>query len=468
MLLQQEIIKILQESKTPLGPSAISEKLNKQKNLTHYHLKKMVDEGTVTSSENGKYSINKDKMEIIRELGDEILHLLSSKEYHPEELQQKVGHDENLIISAIGILELQGFIKEGQISLAERGGIPRKGLTIYDTNYCRASTYTPTYLGYSKIGFCPVCREKLDIYETVVVAFFKSFDLFRSHTSAVKIHSKCLTDSKSYEMTYGICEKSIFCYHCGLPLSPKMLPKRSITFELIIDYFLGIELESIRLLDELRQSWKVPLDIPILGEKFSLTPQNLTIEKVYNNLEIKIPNWVSERLKKDESDPEKVYYKDISWEISNDLQFKFEKDISQLNNAENFIRLLMKYRDDFPKEYDVNSRIKDVWAASQEIKKKYEIRIQENYEKLLGPQSSLYSCIDWVFDVENYDFDKVRSDQQYKWGDSPIFSQTLGIKCRDNYYHPYCAEKLGLTKDHCNDKNSKGGENVGEKIRNDR
>ncbi len=120
--------------------------------------------------------------------------------------------------------------------------------------------------------------------------------------------------------------------------------------------------------------------------------------------------------------------------------------------------VLVKYRADCPKDYDVNSRIKELWTASQSIKKIYDKNIRENYQKLLEPESNLYSCIDWAFDVENYDFDKVRSDYPYEWCDSPFFSQTLAVKCGDNYFHPYCAKKLGLNKNHCNDKNSKGGE----------
>lgn len=457
--LQQKIRKILQESAEPLGPSAIAKKLGLERNRIHHHLKKLKEDGFLISSDKGKYSINKDVMEIIRDLEEKILHLLALKEYYPKELKQKLGYDESKIISAIGLLELDGLIKEGQKSLAKRGGIPRKGLTVNVTDYCRASTYILTYLGYSKIGFCPICKEKLNVYEMVVVSFFRSSYDFRPQPwVSVKIHSKCLPDSKAYEMIYGKYETSMFCYHCGLPLSPKTLPKHPITYKSVKDHFFGFELESIRLLEGLRQSWIVPLDIHIPGVKFSTTPQNSTIEKVYNKLEIKIPDWVSVRLKKDESDPENVYYKDISWEISEDLQFKLDKDISELKNAENFLRILIKYRADCPKDYDVNSRIKELWTASQRIKKIYEKNIRENYQKLLEPESNLYSCIDWAFDVENYDFDKVRSDYPYEWDDSPFFSQTLAVKCGDNYFHPYCAKKLGLNKDHCNDENSKGGE----------
>ena len=454
---KQEIKEILRDSPEPLGPSAIATKMGKEKNTVHYHLKKLVDDGTVIFHEGGKYSIDKDFMETIRELGDKILHLLSSKEYYPSELQQELGFDESKIKSAIAILEYDGLIKEGQLSLAKRGGIPKKGFTFHVSDYCRNSTYTPTYVGYSKIGFCPICKEKLNTYETVVISSFRpSYHIEPKPWVSVKIHSKCLPNSKAYETAYGKYDLSIFCHHCGLPLSPKTLPKRQMTYESVKDHFFGFELESIRLLEQLKQSWIVPFDIPILRAKFSHNPQNSTIEKVYNELDVKIPDWILERVKNEENNPENDHLNDISQEIFYDLLFMFYEDISELKNAENFIRLLMKYRTDYPEDYDVNSRIRDVWIASQATKQRYENNIRENYKKLLGSESNLYSDIDWAFDVDDYDFDKVRSDTICDH--LPNFSQILAVKYGDNYFHPYCAEKLGLNNNHCNDKNSIGGE----------
>ena len=460
--LQQRIRRILQDSAKPLGPAAIAEKIGVERNKAYYHLKILKENGLIISPEDGKYSINKDKMEIIREIEDNILHLLSSKEYYPRELQQELGQDESKIISAIGLLESDGLIKEGQISLAKRGGIPRKGLTVNVTDYCRNSTYALTHLGYSKIGFCPVCKDELNVYENVVVVFFKTYYNFSLQPwVSVRIHSKCLPNSKAYEMTYGKYDTSLFCSHCGLPLSPKILPKCPITYKIINDYFLGVELESIRLLENLEKSWIVPLPIPIDGVKFGTSPDNSTIEKVYKKIGVNIPEWLAEIIKADENDPEKVSFEKISWKISNDFHFIFHEDISTLENAENFLKLLTKYSVNFPDDYNVDSRIREVWTAAQKIKEIYVKNVRESYEKLLGPEANLYSFIDWAFDVENYDFDRVRSDYTYEMDDSPVFSQIFAIKCGNDYFHPYCADKLGLNENHCNDTNSKGGENSG-------
>lgn len=461
--LQQNIQKILQESSYPLGPSKIGEKLGlskeRSKGKIHYNLKKLVEKEIVVCSEEGKYSINKDKLEIIRVLENEILNLLSVKEYYPKELAEELGQDERTIIGAISFLELYGLIKEGDISLKKRGGIPKKGFTCYVTDYCRASTYTPTHIGYSKIDFCPVCKEKLNDYETIVIAFFKHpDDVQQKPWISTRIHSKCLPDSKAYEIAYGRYESSMFCYRCGLPLTSKMLPDYPITYELLKDHFFGFELKSIQLFEALRQSWIVDLNIPFLKKTISISPQNSTIKKVYNKVEVEIPEWLNERINKDENNSEMTPFGEICHEISNDMMFTFDGDISKLETAEKFQKLLIKYCAFFPEEYEVNARIKEIWTAAQAIKKTYVENIQNSYEKLLGPEASVYSCIDEVFDSESYDFDKVRSNHICDLTDSPTFTHTFAIKCGAKYFHPYCADKLGLNDNHCNDNNSKGGE----------
>ena len=228
--LRQKILQILQESTKPLGPAAIGDKLGIERNKVYYHLKKLKDNDLIISPEEGKYSINKGEMEIIREIKDKILHLLSSKEYYPKELQQELSYAESKILSAIHLLESDGLIKEGQTSLEKRGGIPRKGLVSNVSDYLWNSTFTPTYLGYSKIGFCPICKNELNDYEKVVVILSqRSYLLGPKAWVSVKIHSKCLPNSKAYEITYGKYDTSMFCSHCGLPLSPKTLPKYSVT-----------------------------------------------------------------------------------------------------------------------------------------------------------------------------------------------------------------------------------------------
>lgn len=463
--LQQEILKILRESSEPIGPAAIAGELRLSKDTKrskiHYHLKILTREGLVFCSEKGKYSIIKEEFEIVKELELKILELLAVKEYYPKELEEELGQDEGRIISAIHLLESYGLIKEGSISLTKRGGLPRKGLTTHVTDYFRDSTYTPTYLGYSKIGLCPICQKKLNNYETVVVAFFRQTNGLRQRPwLSTEIHSKCLPESKAYNTIYGRHKPSMFCYHCGLPLSPKMLPEYSVDYKLLKDHFFSFELKSITLLEELIESWFVPHRVPFEREKHAITPQNSTIRTVYNKLNLEMPEWLDERIKDDENNPEMTPFGEICHEISNDLMFTFDGDLSKLEIAEKFQKLLIKYRSSCPEEYDVNSRIKEIWSAAQEIKKNYLKNIQTSYEKLLGPEANLYSHIDWAFDPDDYDFDKAalssRNDRDFTF----ILAQTFAIKCGNRYYHPYCADKLGLNDSHCNDNKSKGGEGI--------
>lgn len=455
--LQQDIQKILKESSEPLGPAAIANELglsrDRHKSKIHYNLTKLKEKGIVICLEGGKYSINKEDLEIIRELEIKILELLAEKEYNPKELEEKLVQDEGKVIGAISRLELDGLIKEGDISLTKRGGLPRKGPTVYVTDYYRASTYTPTHLGYSKIGLCPICKKKLNDYETIVVAFFRQINDFRQRPwLSTEIHSKCLPKSKAYDMVYSKHKQSMFCYHCGLPLSPKMLPEYSIDYGLLKDHFFGFELNSIKLLEELIKSWFVPLDVPFLKEKHAITPQNSTIRKVYNKLDLEMPEWLDERIKNDENNPEMPPFGEICHEISNDLMFTFDGDLSKLEIAEKFQKLLIKYRLSCPEEYNVSSRTKEIWTAAQDIKKNYDENIRISYEKLLGPEANLHTHIDWAFDPDDYDFDKAAlgscNDRNFTF----ILAQTFAIKCGNRYYHPYCADKLGLNDSHCNDK----------------
>lgn len=463
--LEQEIQKILKESSESLGPSDIAGKLGlsreRHRGKIHYHLKILNKKGIINCSGKGKYSINREELEIIRDLELKILELLAVKEYYPKELEEKLGQNGGRVISAIHLLESYGLIKEGNISLTKRGGLPRKGLTTHCDDYFRASTYTPTYIGYSKIGLCPICKKKLNNYEAVVVAFFRQTNGLRQRPwLSTEIHSKCLPESKAYNTIYGRHKPSMFCSHCGLPLSPKMLPEYSVDYKLLKDHFFSFELKSITLLEELIESWLVPARYPFFGERHAITPQNSTIRAVYKKLNLEVPGWLDERIKDDENNPEMAPFGEICHEISNELMFTFDGDLSKLEIAEKFQKLLIKYRSSGPEEYDVNSRTKEIWSAAQAIKKNYLKNIQTSYEKLLGPEANLYSHIDWAFDPDYYDFDKAalsyRNDRDFTF----ILAQTFAIKCRDRYYHPYCADKLGLNDSHCNDNKPKGGEGI--------
>jgi DNA-binding transcriptional ArsR family regulator len=465
--IQQRILKVLRESVKPLGPTEIADNLGLSKETerskVYYNLKKLKNEGLVICSEKGKYSVSKEDLEIIRELQNEILDLLAVKEYYPKELEKELGQDESKIIGAIGTLEFDGLIKEGNISLKKRGYIPKKGFTVYVTDYCRNSTYTPTYLGYSKLGMCPICKEKFSSHDKIITVLFTQKDFIDPIEPkpwiSTQVHSKCSPKSKASENVYGKYDPSMFCHYCGLPLTPKMLLEHSISYKLLEDHFFGFELKSIKLLEELFESWLVPFDYPFAKEKHAVQPTNSTIKEVYNKLNLDMPEWMNERLQNDENNLEMNPYDKICHEIYHNMLFTFDGDLSKLKITENFITLLNKYQSFYPENYDDNYRIKEIWNAAQAIKKSYDKNIQKSYAKLLGPEADVYYHIDWAFDSNDYDFDKTRLGSRYENMPSTL-AQTFTVKCGNRYYHPYCADKLGLNDNHCNDNNSKGGEGV--------
>lgn len=451
------IIGLIENSSTPLREIDIANEVNLQRNLVHHHLKKLVEDKIVLRSEDKRYSINEERLESKWYLSNKILDLLMSKEYSPKELEEKLGANEEEIFYSISLLENEGLIKEGEISLKKRGYIPRKGRTTLVISHFREATYTPTYLGYSRIGYCPVCRKEIGTDEKVVVISFKHSD---SGTTSInpwvstKIHSKCISKSKAYEETYNELESSLVCSYCGLPLTPKILPDIEIGYKKLINHFSGYEFDSIRLLEGIKQSWMVPSSHPRIKEKYVIQPDNSTIKGVYETVKIQIPKWLNDRIENDKSLPpdahENIYYK--FWE---GLIYVFEEDLSVLSNAEKFLKLLSEYRSETPDGYDLSSRSKEIWSAACQIKSNYEKNIQMHYSKLLGPAASVYSCIDWAFDAEDYDFDKIVARGLNFEKTLPSVAQTFAIKHGEEYYHPYCADKLGLNNIHRDEKGPK-------------
>ncbi len=450
---QDKLRKILQESQKPLGPSEIGNVLKKPRNAIQYHLNKLIKKGTVVSN-GGKYSYNKKELEELKGIEEKIIKLLSTTEYSPIGIQQKLGFDESKIFSALYQLEGAGLIKEGPTSLANRGGLIRHRRTTHDTKYCRETKYTLTYLAYSKIGVCPICKEKIRQKDLILTAFFKNtkYNIEPQPWKKVLIHLDCISDSEAYDTVYGKYDGSIFCEYCSLPLSPKMLPRQSITYKSIKCHFSEMELETIGLFEYIIQSCTTPLDfIPTMDRKnrFAIDMGALddsTIEKAYKNFEIEIPDWISERLKNEispkESSPENNNIEPLSWEILIYDGGSLEADLSELRGAEKFIKVLKKYRSDFPADYDTISRIKEIWTAALNIRNENEKNIQRMYEKLLEPAGIIYTYMDEAFGTEQYDFDLQKSDILYN--EFSIFSQTIAFKHGNKLYHPFCAEKLGL------------------------
>ncbi len=455
-----DIIRFLQKSKNPMGPSEIAEKFKEEKklkierNAIHYHLKNLEKNGKIIRKD-GKYSINKPDFEKLKEIEEKIIQLLSIEEYSPIDIQQKLGFDEIEIWSALYHLEIEGLIKEGLTnSISQKWKLIKYRRTTQNQKESRNIKYTLTYIAYSKIGICPVCKDKLKSDEMILTAFFRTnYGLKLQAWKKVLIHLSCLPNSAAYNTIYGKQEEMIFCDYCGLPLSPKMLPQKSITYKLMRDHFYEIELETIRLLEQLILSWTIRSDMPVMLDdisKFSICPHDSTIETVYKNSNMDIPNWISDRFKSNNNNLEtdsaegENLERCISLDISSELILLDQLDLSELNVAEQFIKVLIKYRSDAPEDYDINSRTKDIWTAAKRLKKKYEMNITKMYEALLGPAASIHTYLGEAFGTEQYDFDRQMTYAPYD--ESSIFSQTIAFKHNNKFYHPFCADRLGLKK----------------------
>jgi hypothetical protein len=459
--LRDKIIDLLKNSEKALSAAQIynDPTIQKDRGLVDYHLKVLVKNETVHKSEDKKYSINIEKAEDMRSLSNKILSLLTEKEFSPKEIEMELYYEEGTIFRAISFLETEGFIKEGKESLKKRNYVPRKGRTTLVISHFRESTYTPTYLGYSKIGYCPLCKQKIRNEEVIVVSF-KHSDLGITSVNpwvSIKIHSKCMSKSKAYEETYHEIESSMVCSYCGLPLTPKTLPDIKIGYKQLINYFSEYEFDSIRLLEDIKHSWKVPFSPPGIKDKYKIHPDNSTIKGVYETAQIQMPEWLSDRIEEDKSLPQESY-EYICDKLRECFTAVFEQDLSMLSNAEKFLKLLKEYRSEIPDGYDLNNRSKEIWSTACQIKNNYEQNIQMHYSKLLGPAASVHSCIDWAFDAEDYDFDKIIARGLNFEKTLPPVAQTFAIKHGEGYYHPYCADKLGLNYIHRDEKRVKGGE----------
>ncbi|WP_321416480.1 hypothetical protein [uncultured Methanomethylovorans sp.] len=450
--LRDKILEVIKNSSKPIRAVDIknNDNIKKERNLINYHLQVLVKNKIVHKSEDKKYSIIREELEAIWDLSDKILDLLKLEEYSPKELEKKLCSDEGTIFRAIGFLETEGLIKEGKKSLEKRGYIPRKGRTTLVISHFREATYTPTYLGYSKIGYCPVCREEIDDEEKVIVASFKHSDSGTTNINpwvSTKIHSKCMSKSKAYEETYHEYESSMICSYCGLPLTPKILPAFKIDYKKIMNHFSGYELDSIHLIEGIKQSWKVPFNHPRIKNKYKIRPDNSTIKGVYEKVKIQIPKWLDDKIEIDKNIPQDAR-ENIYYEIWENFIYVFEQDLSMLSNAEKFLKLLIEYRSEIPEGYNLSNRSKEIWGAACQIKSNYENNIQIHYSRLLGPAASVYSCIDWAFNAEDYDFDKVIPKGLSFEKTLPTIAQTFSIKHGEGYYHPYCADKLRLDHIH--------------------
>ncbi|MBR9701898.1 winged helix-turn-helix transcriptional regulator [Candidatus Pacearchaeota archaeon] len=440
--IDKHIMDILRGSEGPLGPTEIAKevagKIGKDSIPTttlYYHLKKLKDEEIIVSKD-GKYASNDlDEIKIkIKEILSKNPEGLSLKEL------QKLGFKKRKIVAALRYLYVDHLVNEIKYVSTEEGAV---------------HNYTLSPFGLSDFGLCPFCNEQLKDSDNVIVSIIAPIGLSPEY-KIVKIHPRCFLKSTSFSKDFKT--EGAFCEYCGLPLSPEDLPVQGIDYKSIEDHFYQIEIATIKLIEELYQSLSKDVE-----KEYSLLPTIAVIDLKYEQHGMKIPDWLSEKMRK--CDNPNSYHK-ANLEISDDIErillnhpivpflpgFSSLLDLSKLSSAEMFLRGLNRYRDKneveeainkgyLPSDYDINSRISEIWGVAQDLKHENLRDILRGYEKLLGPAGSVYIRTIPI----------VESTSPFK--NSQTFPQILAFKKREKLYHPYCAEKLGLKDDsHLDDK----------------
>lgn len=480
--LEERILQVLHDSQVPLGVSEIGKKIGVEKSVAHYHLKKLVNRGTIEPKD-GKY-----KLSDISGLIEKITDLLVEKDCNFFELQN-LGFDKHQLSDALYLLER----KEWVYKIYPEGFITNENLEI---------RYALKPYAYSDLGLCSVCRKEIHPSEKVIVGIRQT----QQHEGKTAfIHVECHPRYESFLEEHGEEIYCVYCDCCNLPISPRMLLRQGIYYYDIDDSFYKIELNTIDFLKNLHntlnplgerglEDWEKYNDnIKEFYTKYSKLP-------CYNVGEI--PEWILESIRTEEQFKERYArllsnrnkinnadklnewqseYKMISEERLKDKQppaFKIFKeldtildaDLSLLQNAEIFVNGMMKYHHKLPDGYDIKLRIKEIWSTARNLKLMHENEILKMYEKLLFPSGFVFTYMKptWAFD-EQQEKQWIQYDLSFRRTTRLNSYQTIVFKHGDKLYHPFCAEKLGLKDNsYCNNKSTRGGENSEQKIRNDK
>lgn len=474
---QKQILDILSKSQEPLRESELAKIIGTGRNVIHYHLKKLTDSGIVTSKEK-RYSLDK-KSTVV----EEIMKVLAENECNFIELQN-LGFDKHHIRNAVSLLEGERRIYKKYPDVI--------------VNESRDVRYALAPFAYSELGICPICKTNIDPSEEVVTTALRTPP---EEFKTVSIHVKCYPDYK-----FG---REFCCEYCGLPISPKLVDRQRIDHHSIIDHFHKVELDMISFLQGLQRVMNSRVSRPDFrtSDIESWVECNDEIKEYYNHQKRynvgDIPEWILKSIKSDEEvkarslelgskianlteitskiadskelkEIQELSYLKLSestfWQIYEHLNLILPpSDLSYLDQAEEFITGIMKYREKLPEEYDIKSRIKEIWSAAQELRQENERTIQTTYEKLLGPSGCLYTHTSptWAVAPDQYEwfYDDLTAERPRRWllHEYDLFHTTiLAYRHDGKIYHPYCAEKLELTNtSYCinnNNKKLKGGD----------
>jgi DNA-binding transcriptional ArsR family regulator len=519
---KKQILEILSKSPEPLRESELAKRIGTGRNVIHYHLKKLTDSGIVTSKEK-RYSLD-EKSTVV----EGIVKVLAEKECNFVELQD-IGFDKHHIRNALSLLEGEGriykkypkvIVNESRdvryaltpFAYSELGICPicKKNIDPSDevittalrtppAEFRTVSIHAKCYHGgeFGRECCCAYCglpispklmdRRRIDHHsisdhfykvELDTISFLRdlqlmlnSFNRSHSHPSNFENRMECNAKIKQH---YTDSQKQ---YNVGdIPkwiLESMKSEEEREARNSELDSEIVNSIEITRKIADSKESKEIRERLSSALKPGKSTEAIEALTRDWSEFDSKTGE--SERIEKlIKLIPECYglpFPESTSGKIRNELEMILPpSDLSYLDQAEEFITGIIKYREKLPEDYDIKSRIKEIWSAAQELRKENERTIRTMYEKLLGPSGCLYTQTSPTWAVardHHYErfYDDLTAERPRRWSLSEYYlfhSTALAYQHDDKIYHPYCAEKLGLTNtSYCinnNNKKLKGGD----------
>jgi DNA-binding Lrp family transcriptional regulator len=505
-----QILEVLRKSAEPLRESDLAKKIGTGRNVIHYHLKKLTESGIVISKEK-KYSLDENSAVVSM-----IVEILSEKECSIIELQD-LGFDKHHIQNALHLLEDEKRIyrkypkvmtgsQDFRYALApfaysEIGVCPICKKKILPSERVITTSFTVLTKGLRTVSIhvkcyhdrefgggdfcCDHCglpisprlmdRQTIDRHsisdclykvESDMIYFLQGLQMVITsrvggsdfHLSDFKNRMVCNTEIKKYYTDFQ--EKH------NVGDIPEWILESMKSEE-------KIEARNLELDSKIANTITDPKELKEIRERILNALKSdesmEAIESLSNEQsEFYSKTGMSERreelmkLMQERHDLKRSV--NTFRKISMHLNFILTpSDLSNLGSAEEFVTGIMKYREKLPEDYNIKSRIKEIWSAAQKLRQENERTIQSMYEKLLGPSGYLYTRTSptWAVRPDEYErfYDDLTAERPPSWSSimyDLFHSTTLAYRHDGKIYHPYCAEKLGLTNNsYCINNNNK-------------
>lgn len=439
---KSEILEIIKESPVPIGNFDICEIIEgggkkqtihsdekrslkkarqkasiKWKTNVSNHLKSLMDDGLI-EREGQKY-VSTHLVDKLEKIENSIKKVLSEKEEGDTLKSLKKSLGDEKFISAVMFLQMKGLIEGKWI------------VNNYREERDENNRYILSPTGYTSIHKCPVCKKDLDDSNSVITGILRTEQIISSHTPdyrTVIVHTKCYRDSGLIGEHFSRHDRSVICEYCGLPLSPKLIPKPEIKFSSIKDHLHEIGFgELIDFLDFVERTCHRPIiDFPATMPSGMAHP----LAGEY---------FLDFKLLKEESIPKSI--KARGEELEDLLRVLLRAKLTRKDQAELFVDTLSNIWGNLPENFEKKAVAIDIWKATKETLKEEEQEVIKLYEKLVGPGGLLHINMVKSSRLEEYVRRGLKT-QKIPGLKKTLFTQTISTKKDGKMYHPYCAREL--------------------------